>query len=110
MIAPMNDCTFSVVRVSGEHQHDARQHGRHRRDDDEREPKRLEVRGQQQKDHDDRDDRPAVMFVNVSRIAAIWPRTATVAPRGGVAGARDRRVRPGRRRAPDPRRRRSPSA
>ena len=28
--------------------------------------------------------RPAVMFVKVSRMAPIWPRTATAAPRGGV--------------------------
>ena len=27
---------------------------------------------------------PAVMFVKVSRIAPIWPRTATAAPRGGA--------------------------
>ena len=56
MIAPMNDCTFSVVPVSQQHHDDAGQHGRHRRDDDQREPQRLEVRGEQQEDDHDRDD------------------------------------------------------
>ena len=101
MIAPMNDCTFSVVRVASQHQHDAGQHGRHGRDDDERETQRLEVRGQQQEDHDDRHERdPRVMFVNVSRIARDLTAHASRSPR---AAARPPA------RSPDPRgRRRGP--
>ena len=57
MIAPMNDWMLSVVPREPEREHDARDHGGHRRDDDQREPQRLEVRRQQQEDHDDREQR-----------------------------------------------------
>ena len=93
MIAPMNDWTFSVVPRDQQHQHDAREHRRNGGHHDERQPQRLEVRGQQQKDDDDGDDEAgARCSVNVSRIGAIWPRTATRGAARRRAGARDRRV------------------
>ena len=58
MIAPMNDCTFSVVRVTASINTTPIEHRRHGRDDDEGEPQRLKVRGEQQKDDDDGDDEP----------------------------------------------------
>ena len=70
MIAPMNDCTLSVVRVDEQHQHDAGQHRRHRRDDDERQPQRLEVRGEQQEDHDDGHDEAGARCCGTSRASA----------------------------------------
>ena len=111
MIAPMNDCTFSVVRVTREHQ-------RRRRPAPPAPSRRRRTRAAATgswrpaagRSRRPPRRRPAAMFASVSRIGAIWPRTVTVAPRGGVAGARDRLVDARRRRGRGPRRRRWPTA
>ena len=89
MIAPMNDWMLSVVPVSQQGDDHAGDDRRRRRDDDQRQPDRLEVGRQQQQDDDDRPaPRPTASPRSISCIGAIWPRTSTVAPLGGVAGPR----------------------
>ena len=53
MMAPMNDCTFSVVPVTSSINSTPQITAGTRRDDREGEPERLEVRRQQQEDDDD---------------------------------------------------------
>ena len=94
MMAPMNDCTFSVVPVERQQQHHAAQHGRHR-DRARRAPagttgsspassRKIAATATQQPD--------AQAASRSPRAAAIWPRSVTVTPRGGSPARAMRRA------------------
>ena len=79
MIAPMNDCTFSVVPVMSSATMTPHEHRRHGGEHDERELERLEVRRQAaERSRATAAASPTARLRSVSRIGAIWPRTVTV--------------------------------
>ena len=91
MIAPMNDCTFSVVPVSSSIRSTPQMHRRHRQ------RSRPSPAGTTENSPPATGrSRPPTAAVrsagrtSVSSNAGTWPRMNTLTPRGGAPGARDR--------------------
>ena len=85
MIAPMNDCTLSVVPVASSITQHTAEYSGHGQDDGERQADRLEVCRQQKKDDQDgkqQADPQARQMVCSS--GGISPRSFTLTPFGGA--------------------------
>ena len=92
MIAPMNDCTLIVVPVAASMSTTPARTAGTVETTTNASRSDWKLAASRRKITTTATTSPAAMFLSVSRIGAICPRTVTVAPRGGVPARRDRLV------------------